>query len=397
MEVFIMEVMIETCCGIDVHQKTIVCCILDGPLDTNKPKKSYKIFGTRTSELRNALEWLEENEVTDIFMESTGQYWVPVFNIFSEGTFNMVLANPEHIKNVPGRKTDMKDAEWIAQLGRVGLIQNSYIPAPEVMELRLMTRRRQSYTQKRTQAKNELHNILQRSNIKLTGYLSNIFGKTGKALLYLFINGEVLTLKSVSACLHGRVKASSEDILEAMDGKISMTDRRLLDDSLDEYEFYTRKIKKIEQDIEQYILAHFPVEYELLQSIPGVKQHSAAIILAEIGPNIEAFRTVSHLASWAGLSPGSYESAGKKKSSRVTRGNKYLKAALISSGGMAGRSRDPAFGSLYHRVSNRGTKMKAVVACGHKLLRIIYKILANKVPYNEKRALGLRQQKLVLN
>ena len=134
-----------------------------------------------------------------------------------------------------------------------------------------------------------------------------------------------------------------------------------------------------------------------LQSIPGVKQHSAAIILAEIGPNIEAFRTAGHLASWAGLSPGSYESAGKKKSSRVTRGNKYLKTALVTSGGMAGRSRDPAFGSLYHRVASRGTKMKAVVACGHKLLRIIYKILDDKVPYNEKRALGLRQQRLALN
>lgn len=397
MEVIAMDVMIETCCGIDVHQKTIVCCILDGPLDTNKPKKSFKVVGTRTNELRKALEWLEENEVTDVFMESTGQYRVPIFNIFSEGNFKMVLANPEHIKNVPGRKTDIKDAEWIAQLGRVGLIQNSYIPAPEVMELRLMTRRRQSYTQKRTQAKNELHNILQRSNIKLTGYLSNIFGKTGQSLLQLFINGESLTLESVEACLHRHVKASPEDILQAMDGKISFTDRRLLDDSLDEYQFYTQKIERIEQDIEEYILDYFPLEYELLQSIPGVKQHSAAIILAEIGPNIEAFRTVSHLASWAGLSPGSYESAGKKKSSRVTRGNKYLKSALISSGGMAGRSRDPAFSSLYHRVSNRGTKMKAVVACGHKLLRIIYKILDEKVYYNEKRALGLRQQKLVLN
>lgn len=392
-----MEVMIETCCGIDVHQKTIVCCILDGPLDTNKPKKSYKIFGTRTHELREALKWLEENQVTDIFMESTGQYWVPIFNIFSEGNFSMVLANPEHIKNVPGRKTDMKDAEWIARLGRVGLIQNSYIPTPEVMELRLMTRRRQSYTQKRTQAKNELHNILQRSNIKLTGYLSNIFGKTGQNLLQLFINGEVLTLESVSACLHGKVKASPEDILQAMDGKISQTDRSLLDDSLDEYQFYTQKIQKIEQAIEEYILVHFPLEYELLQSLPGVKQHSAAIILAEIGPDVEAFRTVGHLASWAGLSPGSYESAGKSKSSRVTRGNKYLKTALISSGGMAGRSRDPAFGSLYYRISNRGTKMKAIVACGHKLLRIIYKILIDKVPYDEKRALGLRQQKLALN
>lgn len=392
-----MEVMIETSCGIDVHQKTIVCCILDGLLSTNKPKKSYKIFGTRTSELRKALKWLEENKVTDIFMESTGQYWVPIFNIFSEGNFNMILANPEHIKNVPGRKTDMKDAEWIAQLGRVGLIQSSYIPAPEVMELRLMTRRRQSYTEKRTQAKNELHNILQRSNIKLTGYLSNIFGKTGQALLQLYINGEVLSIESVSACLHGKVKASPEDILQAMDGKISRTDRRLLDASLEEYQFYTQKIKNIEQDILDYVLDYFPEEYDLLQGIPGVKQHSAAVILAEIGPDVEAFRTVGHLASWAGLSPGSYESAGKKKSSRVTRGNKYLKKALITSGGMAGRSRDPAFNSLYHRVSNRGTKMKAVVACGHKLLRIVYKILSDKVPYDEKRALGLRQQKLALN
>lgn len=392
-----MEVMIERCAGIDVHQKTIVCCILDGPLDTNKPKKSFKIFGTRTQELREALVWLEENQVTDIFMESTGQYWVPIFNIFSEGSFKMILANPERIKNVPGRKTDMKDAEWIAQLGRCGLIQASYIPAPEVMELRLMTRRRQSYTQKRTQAKNELHNILQRSNIKLTGYLSDIFSKTGQALVEMFINGEVLTLENVSACLHGRVKASPEDILQAMEGKISFTDRRLLDDSLDEYRFYSLKVKQIEQDIEHYILNHFPEEYDLLLSIPGVKQQSAAVILAEIGPHTEAFKTVGHLASWAGLSPGSYESAGKKKSSRTTRGNKYLKAALISSGGVAGRSRDPAFGSLYHRVSKRGTKIKAVVACGHKLLRIVYKILSEKVPYDEKRALGLRQQKLVLN
>lgn len=310
------------------------------------------------------------------------------------GYFNMILANPEHIKNVLGRKTDMKDAEWIAQLGRVGLIQSSYIP----VELRLMTRRRQSYTQKRTQTKNELHNILQHPNIKLTGYLSDIFSKTGQKLLQIFINGEVLTIESVSACLHGKVKSFPKDILQAMDGKNSRTDRWLLDDSLEEYRFYTHKVKQIEQDISEYILERFPEEYELLQSISGVKQHRAAVILAEIGPNIDAFKTAGHLASWAGLSPGSYESAEKKKSSRVTRANKYLKTALITSGGMAGRSRDPAFGSLlYYRVSKRGTKMKAVVACGHKLLQIVYKILSDKVPYDEKRALGLRQQKLALN
>lgn len=387
-----MEVMVETCCGIDVHQKTIVCCILDGPLDTNRPKKVQKTFGTRTHELRQALEWLIEHGVTNVFMESTGQYWVPVFNIFSDGPFHMTLANPQHIKNVPGRKTDMKDAEWIAQLGRCGLIQASYLPDLKVTELRLMTRRRQAYMQKRTQAKNELHNVLQRANIKLTGYLSDVFSKTGQALLGLFIDGEVLTLDRVQACMHGGVKASAEDLLMAMDGKLSVINRRLLDDSLDEYRYYSKKIERIEREIKSYILEYFSREYTLLLEIPGIKQHSAAVILAEIGPSVEAFPTVGHLASWAGVAPGSNESAGKKKSSHTTQGNKYLKTILYTSGGTAGRSRDPAFSSLYRRIAARGSKMKAVVACGHKLLRIIYKILSTHVHYDIKRALGLRQQ-----
>lgn len=387
-----MEVMVETCCGIDVHQKTIVCCILDGPLDTNRPKKVQKVFGTRTYELRQALEWLNAHKVTDVFMESTGQYWLPVFNIFTEADFQIILANPQRIKNVPGRKTDMKDAEWIAQLGRCGLIQASYIPDPEVMALRLMTRRRLSYTQKRTQAKNELHNILQRANVKLTGYLSDIFSKSGQSLLQLFINGEVLTLENISDCLHGRVKASPEDIRAAMDGKLSPVDRQLLDDSLDEYRFYTTKIGQIETAIEHYISEHFPDTYALLMEIPGIKKQSAAVILGEIGPDVEAFHTVGHLSSWAGLSPGSNESAGKSSHSRTTRGNKYLKIALISSGGTAGRSKDAAFSALYHRMAARGSKMKAIVACAHKLLRIIYKVLSDRVHYETKKALGLRQQ-----
>lgn len=387
-----MEVMVETCCGIDVHQKTIVCCILDGPLDTNRPKKYEKTFGTRTHELRETLDWLNEHHVTEVFMESTGQYWLPVFNIFSEGSFRIILANPQHIKNVPGRKTDTKDAEWIAQLGRCGLIQASYIPDLTVMELRLMTRRRQSYMQKRTQSKNELHNILQRANIKLTGYLSDIFSKTGQALLRLFIDGEVLSIKRIEACRHGRVKASAQDLLTAMDGKLNPINRRLLEDSLEEYRFYSSKINQIEEDIEHYVLEHFPEEYELLMEIPGIKKQSAAVILGEIGPNVEAFKTVGHLASWAGVSPGSNESAGKQKSSHTTQGNKYLKTSLISSGGMAGRSKDPAFSSLYDRVSARSSKMKAVVACGHKLLRIIYKVLSERIHYDIEKALGLRQQ-----
>jgi len=176
-------------------------------------------------------------------MESTGQYWVPVFNIFSDSDINQTLSNAEHVKNVPGRKTDVRDAEWLAQLGRVGLLRSSYIPTPDVGQLRLLTRRRKSYGQKLTQAKNEMHNILQRGNVKLTSYLSDIYGTTGLRLINLFVNGEVLTIERVETCRHGRVKASAEDLLFAMDGKLSATDRFLLGESLEEFSFYTEKIE----------------------------------------------------------------------------------------------------------------------------------------------------------
>ena len=211
-----MEVMIETCCGIDVHQKSIVCCILDGPLDSNKPKKIQKKFGTTTVALQNALAWMVENHVTHVFFESTGQYWLPLFNIFSDSDLVLVLANPQHIKNVPGRKTDVKDAEWIAQLGRCGLIEPSYIPAPEVVQLRLLIRRMRSYKQRQTQVKNEIHNLLQRANIKLTSCLSDIFSKTGHALLKLFINGETIDVESVIPCM----KASPEELIEKLTDEI---------------------------------------------------------------------------------------------------------------------------------------------------------------------------------
>jgi len=388
-----MEVMVETCCGIDVHQKTIVCCILDGPLDTAKPEKHIQTFGTRTFELKNALNWMIDHGVTDLFMESTGQYWVPVFNIFSDSNINQTLCNAEHVKNVPGRETDVKDAEWIAQLGRVGLLRSSYLPAPEVGQLRLLTRRRKSYGQKLAQMKNEMHNILQRGNVKLTSYLSDIYGVTGLRLINLFVNGEVLTLQTVEACRHGRVKASAEDLLLAMDGKLSSMDRYLLGESLEEFHFYEEKTKRIKQAIKEYVTNHFPVEYELLKRLPGISEESAAVILGEIGPNVDAFKTAGHLASWAGLSPGPYESAGKSHSSRTTRGNIYLKSVLITSGGVAGNSKDRAFSYKYHVTFRRtGKKLLARVACAHKLIRIIYKVLSDKVEYETEKALRLRQQ-----
>lgn len=387
-----MEVMIERCCGIDVHQKTIVCCILDGPLDTNKPKKIQKTFGTTTPALQKALAWLEENHVTHVFFESTGQYWMPLFNIFSDSDLVLVLANPQHIKNVPGRKTDMKDAEWIAQLGRCGLITPSYIPGPKVMELRNLTRRLRSNKQRLTQVKNEIHNLLQRANIKLTSFLSDIFSKTGQALLMLFINGEKIDVQSVSSCMNRRVKASPEELVDAMTGKLSTSDRFLLNQSLNELQMYQTYIEQLSEEINRYILKEFPEEFKLLMSIPGISERCAATILAEIGPNVDSFKSEGHLASWAGLCPGSYESAGIKKSSHITQGNPYIKQALAISGLVVARSNNPAFSSLYNRISLRGSKMKAVIACAHKLLRIIYKLLSTHQTYQKEKALGLRQQ-----
>ena len=250
--------MIETCCGMDVHQKSIVCCILDGPLDTNKPKKIQKKFGTTTVALHNALDWLVENHVTHVLFESTGQYWLPLFNIFSDSDLVLVLANPQHIKNVPGRKTDVKDAEWIAQLGRCELIEPSYIPAPEVVQLRLLTRRMRCYKQRQTQVKTEIHNLLQRANIKLSCYLSDIFSKTGQALLKLFINGETIDIESVIPCIQKRVKASPEELVETMEGKLSLEDRFLLGQSLEECQMYQELIEKLTDEIQHYIEKEFP-------------------------------------------------------------------------------------------------------------------------------------------
>ena len=387
-----MDVMHPICCGIDVHQKSIVCCILDGPLTSNEPKKYQTTFGTTTKELKAALDWILEHQVTHVFFESTGQYWIPLFNIFSDSDLELVLANPQHIKNVPGRKTDVKDAEWIAQLGRCGLINQSYIPSQEVLQLRYLTRYRLSVKQRLTQIKNHIHVILQRANIKITSYLSDIFSKTGQALLTLFIDGEVINEDNVESCIHGRIKASTRQLIEAMEGKLSTVDRFLIKECMEEYKLQKKISDELNKEINEYILEHFPEEYQLLLTIPGISDNCCATILAEIGPNVDAFKTDKKLASWAGMCPGSNESAGVKKSSHTTQGNKYLKQALVMSVLSVQRAKEETFSLFYQRISSRGSKMKAIIACGHKMLRIIYKILQSHQPYNSQKALGLRQQ-----
>lgn len=266
-----MEVMVTHCCGLDVHQKSITACVLVGKLTSSRPKKTQKTFGTTTFDLRSLSEWLKELEVSHVLMESTGQYWKPVWNILEPEDFHLILANPQHIKNVPGRKTDMKDAEWIALLGRCGLVNASYVPDKETQELRYLTRQRSSVKQEKTKRVNEIHNILQRANIKLTSYLSNIFGKTGKALLTLFINGEKITEEVVAREIHGKVKASIAELVRAMDGCLSKCDRALLNLHLQTILRLEEEISELNQLIDEYTEKFSDVYLRLIE-IPGISK-----------------------------------------------------------------------------------------------------------------------------
>lgn len=369
-----MEVMVERCCGLDVHQKTVVACTLVGNLSTNKPKKKFKTFGTRTFELNILALWLKEQRITTIIMESTGQYWRPIWAILEQNDFNLVLANPQRIKGIAGKKTDQKDAEWIAELGRMGLVAPSYVPSIEIQELRGLTRTRSSLKNQRTQHKNRIHNVLQQANIKLTSFLSDIYGKTGRALIELLIMGEKITEERISPIIHGRIKASTEDLVEAMNGVFSTAHLIELDVHFKLIDCLEEQIETLNSEIKKRIEPHQEL-VNRLKTIPGVKQTTIEIVLAEIGPTIEAFKTVKHLASWTGICPGSYESGGIRKGARITKGNKYLKTALYHAGRTAGHSKSDVFSTFYQRIARRGSKQKAVIATAHKILRVIYKTM----------------------
>lgn len=374
-----MEVIVERCCGLDVHQKTVVACTLVGNLSTNRPKKVIQTFGTRTFELQELASWLHEQGITTVMMESTGQYWCPIWNVLEKEGFKLILANPQRIKGIPGRKTDQKDAEWIAQLGRVGLVPQSYVPPTDIQELRSLTRTRTHLIAERTQHKNRIHNILQQGNIKLTGYLSDVYGKTGRKLINLLLTGEKIEESTVLGCLHSQVKAPTRDIVKSLKGTLTKAHRFEMQVHFDIIDCLEVQITELSKEI-RIRTAPYRETIDELMKIPGVKESCVEVILSEIGPDISNFQTPSRLASWAGLCPGSYESGGVRKKARIGRGNKYLRTALYHAGRTAAHSNNSAFSEFYQRIASRGSKQKAVIATAHKILRVIYRTLesANK-------------------
>jgi len=374
-----MEAMIERCAGLDVHQETVVACVLVGSLD-KRPQKSVESFSTTTSGLLKLSDWLSSYQVTDVVMESTGVYWKPVWNVLEEA-FHLVLANAKHVKNVPGRKTDVKDAEWLAKLLRSGLIEGNFVPPEDIRDLRDLTRYRKKLIHQRTAEQNRIHKILQDANVKLTSVLSNVFGLSGRRILEAIINGEKIEMKNLRDMVHGRTKASLADIASAINGRIRRHHRDMIRYHWEHMTYLEKSIQELETQID-HCLEPYRKEVELLDTIPGVNQNGAATFIAEMGVNMTVFKSAKHLASWAGVSPGNNESAGKKKASKITKGNKALKTMAVECALSTSRQNN-RISSHQRRIAKRQGKKKAQVATAHLVITIVYNILKTGEPYKE--------------
>lgn len=305
-----MEALIKRCAGLDVHRETIVVCVMTGEADA-APETETKSFPTMTRNLFELLQWLESKQVTHLAMESTGIYWRPVYNIL-EGFFDITLANAQRIKNVPGRKTDVSDAEWIAKLLRHGLIEASFVPSADLRELRELTRLRKKFVGNLTAEKNRVQKVLECSNVKLGTVISDVFGVSGRNLLERLINQGYIDADDIEQRVKGQVKKKVGRLADSLFGTLTEHQIFMIRQSWNHVVFLEEAIQKLDDQIQAH-LQPYQAEIQLLQTIPGVSEVTAACMVAEIGVDMGQFPTADHLCSWAGVAPGNHESAGKKK------------------------------------------------------------------------------------
>ena len=373
-----MNDILERCCGLDVHRDTIVACIMIG---TDKiVKKEIKKFGTMTEDIRQLLNWLQQNDIKHVVIESTGIYWKPIFNIL-EGSIDIILANAAHVKNMPGRKTDVKDSEWLCMLLKKGCVKRSFIPPADIRHLRELTRYRKSSVQQLSSEKNRVIKVLESSNIKLSSVLSDVFGKSGWKIIQELAQG-VLKAEILAKKMNANIKTSRKDFLKALEGTLTDSQVKLLAIMVQSIISQETHITNIEQQIRE-ALRKYESELTLLQSIPGAGEIVVATIIAEIGTDMEQFPTEQHLASWAGLSPGNNESAGKKKSTRILPGNKNLKVALVEAAWAASKTKGTFFKATYARFKRRMGAKKSLIAIAHKILVTAYWMIKRKMSYCE--------------
>ncbi len=368
-----MEVVYKRVCGIDIHKKQItICIIINGA-------KEFHMFGTTTGELLDFCGLLKDKGVEISAMESTASYWKPVYNLMEVEGLSAILVNAQHIKNVPGRKTDVKDSEWIADLLRHGLLRPSFVPPRDHRELREIVRYRASIVDERAREINRMEKVLQGANIKLTSAISSVTTASGMDMIRAISEG-VTDSSVLAAFARGNMKAKTEELKKTLDGLVQEHQRTILKSMLDHIEFLSEQVQGLDEDIYRRLEESGDL-IERLDEIPGVGRRSAEVIIAEIGTDMSQFPSAAHLASWAGVCPGNNKSAGKNKSGKTRKGNPTLKKTVIQCAKSAGRTKNTYLGSLYKRIAARRGANRAAVAVGHAILKICYHMIRDGSSY----------------
>jgi transposase len=384
-----MDVLYARVAGLDVHKDTVVACVriaVDG-----KTKRECRTFATTTEQLVELRAWLEECRCTHVAMEATGVYWMPVFRILGDGGFELVLANAAHIKNVPGRKTDMNDAMWIADLLACGLIKASFVPNEAVQHLRALTRTRKQFVREQTRQVQRIEKALAEANIKLSSVISDIMGASGRRMIEAMIAG-VRQPNKLAELAGKQIKAAPKELYDALHGRLTDHHRFLLELHLKQWDSIDEMIRKLDVEIDQRI-GHMEAEggkktpfralIGLLITIPGVSAVAAPSILSEIGTDMSRFRTAGHLVAWAGLCPGQNESAGKRKSSRLRKGAPWLKTMLVQCAWAAKRTKDSYYRAQFFRLQAKRGPQKAICAVAASILTAIYHILKDGTEHHD--------------
>lgn len=369
-----MQVVYERCCGLDVHKKTVTACVL------TPEGQETRSFSTMTNDLLELADWLSEHGVTHVAMESTGVFWKPIYNLL-EHDFAVMVVNAQHIKAVPGRKTDVKDAEWIADLLRHGLVRGSFIPDRPHRELRELVRYRRSLIRQRAQVVNRIQKVLEGANIKLGDVASDVVGASGRAMLRAMVNG-IEDPQTLAAMAKGSLQQKRPALEKALQGLMGPHQRMILQSQLRLLDFLEQEISQLDQEVAER-MRPFDEDIERIDAIPGLGPRTVQEVLAEIGTDMSRFPSARHLASWARICPGNNESAGKRLSSRTGHANPWLRSTLVEAAWAASHSKDKYLSAQYHRIAARRGKKRAILAVAHSILVIIYHLLRDRTPYHD--------------
>lgn len=370
-----MDRVYERCCGIDVHKKIVVACLRCGR------KQELREFGTTTKELLRLADWLIQNDCQMIAMESTASYWKPLYNVFESCELKAMVVNARHMKAVPGRKTDTNDAEWIADLLQHGLLRSSFIPDRSQRELRELVSYRKSLVGEKNRELNRLQKMLEGGNIKLSGTVSDINGKSARNILNMLVSNKEITHENLPDLIVGNLKASPEQILDDLQGLLSPLQKKMLRVVLVHIDELNQHIASLDDEIDRNMHDQYRKAVDAVDAVTGIGPDSAKAILAVIGIDMSRFPSDSHIASWAGLCPGNNESAGKRRSGKTTKGNKLLKTTLVVCAHSAVKVKSSYFYAQFQRISSRRGKKRAYVAVAHSMLIAIYHILKDNIPF----------------